>query len=407
MEQPLKLPEISTVLKKILCSYVGYYDGTLNGFELSSSGELTLKQVSEQNGVKKFPLLIVARSFYSEQARSYPIENKKDLNKLLKLEFSSSKRAVSTFFHVWSDSKHVNEKSSTQSAVNIWQFEYSVPAAYLTLPESLLLAVITKANQVLTINSNKPSYVARADQLIHSLTKTPVVTTTQRFAMSAGIAELLPTQVVNVKSLPSAIALGLKELPLQIIASFIKRPEINSRFELIKNIALPALAVITLYLASTSGYLTCKKYSLQQLLSAQREDVSTALAQQIDFDKKSVRYNALQKFTAAQENSTPFWLIMAELFPSAQFINIRMNKERFVLRGTAIKAIGLLENLTKYKQVSDAKFDFPVRNNRGKEAFVISFKLTNIQKSNKVIEQKREQKTKQNEALLKSGGTHG
>jgi len=390
MEQPLKLPEISTVLKKIICSYVGYYDGSLNCFELNSSGELTLKQVSEQNGVKKFPLLIVARSFYSEQARSYPVENKKDLKKLLKIEFSSSKRAATTFFHAWSDSKPANEKSSTQSAVNIWQFNDSVPVAYLTLPESLLLAVTTKANQVLTIDSNKPSYVARVDQLIHSLNKTAVVNTTQRFAMSAGLAELLPAQIINAQSLPSVLALGLKELPLPIIASFIKLPEIKSRFELIKNIALPALAVLTLYLASTSGYLTYKKYSLQQQLSAQHEDVSAALAQQVDFDRKSIHYNALHKFTAAQENSIPFWLIMAELFPSAQFTNIRMNKERFVLRGTAIKATSLLESLTNYKQISDAKFDFPVRKNRGKEAFVISFKLINV-----------------NEALITNGGAHG
>jgi len=67
--------------------------------------------------------------------------------------------------------------------------------------------------------------------------------------------------------------------------------------------------------------------------------------------------------------------MMAEVFPTAQFTNIKINKQRFVLRGSATKATDLLENLIQHKQVSDAKFDFPVRKYRGKENFVISFKL--------------------------------
>lgn len=138
VEQPLQ--QITSVLKKILCSFVGYYDGALNCFETSSNGELTLKQVSEHNIDKKFLILIVARNFYSEQARNYPVENKKELKKLLNLEFSSSSALSKTFFHSWPDCKKTSDKVNTQSAVNIWQFNNCVPTAYLTLPESLLFS---------------------------------------------------------------------------------------------------------------------------------------------------------------------------------------------------------------------------------------------------------------------------
>ena len=138
-------------------------------------------------------------------------------------------------------------------------------------------------------------------------------------------------------------------------------------------------------------------------MSIQRGEVSTALQQQVEFDKKAIHYKALLQFNATQKNSTPFWLIMAELFPSAQFTNIRINNDRFVLRGSTNKATTLLESFTQYKQVSDAKFDFPVRKSRGKENFVISFKLVTANELKSTVEQKN----KLNTVLIKSGETHG
>lgn len=386
-EQPLTPLGIPLFLKKLLCRYARYYNGTINRFEINSNGELTLKQVeqsAEQNSKtsneQKLPLLIVARNFYSEQAKHYPIENKKELKKLLDIESSLANKESKTFYHVWKKPNSPIEKSSTgnaQSAVNIWQFNKIVPAAYITLPESLLLAAITNVGQVLILNTTKPSYVAKGEQLIHSVSKTSVVNTAQRFAMSVGIAELAPTQSINHHSLPSMLVLGLKKLSLPQIASFIKLPNVENRIDLIKKIAVPALAVLTLYLVTTSTYLTYKKYDLQQQFSVQRNNVTQALAQQVEFDTKTSHYNALKQFTATQKNSSPFWLMMAEVFPTAQFTNIRINNERFVLRGSAAKATELLENLSQYKQVNDARFDFPVRKVREKENFVISFKLVN------------------------------
>jgi len=274
---------LSKLFKKLLCRYASYYDGTLNRFELNSNDDLTLKPIEQgatQNNEQKLPLLIVARSFYSEQAKHYPIENKKELKKLLNIEFSSANGAGEAFYHAWGKTKGAAEKTSAsnaQSAVNIWQFKSTVPAAYVTLPESLLLATITNANQVLTLNTHKPCYITQVGQLIHSVNKTAVVNTAQRFAMSVGTAEVEPSQVINSQSLPSMLALGLKKLSLPLFSSFITLPNTENRVDLIKKTALPALTVLILYLASTSAYLTYKKHDLQQRLSVQRSNVSPFL----------------------------------------------------------------------------------------------------------------------------------
>ena len=400
---PILLSSLPTALKKFLCSFAGYFDGTVKRFELTSSGELILNKVATDQAKIKCIVLIVARPYYLEQSRTYPIENNKELNKLLKLELSSSAKETTSFFHAWSATKVNGDKTNNQSLVNIWQYSEVIPPAYLTLPESLLLALSMPANQVLFVDGDKQTYFAHVNNLIHSLSKTAVVNSPQRFAMSVGITESQPVQVVNQQGLPDMLAVGLKKLSLPIILSFIKLPKIESRFQLIKNTALPVLAILIVYLAGTSGYITFKKYNLQQQLSAQRGDVSAALNQQVDFDNQSIHYKSLQQFIASQNNSSHFWLIMAELFPHAQFTNIRADKGRFVLRGSALKATVLLEMLSKNKQINDAKFDFSVRKNRGKEVFVISFELVNLRQiqDNKNIEEKMISST------LTNGGAHG
>jgi len=387
------LVELPLVLKKALCSLAGYYNGQLHRFVINESGELSLKEVTSDKADKKPTnlMLIVARPFYSEQARSYPIENKKELKKLLALEADASSSGEDLVFHHWPSNKTHDDKGNSQSQINLWQFSKEVPSAFLRLPETLLLALSCNKNQVLALNTKTEGdtednehnnekaelFVTRSNSSIYSLTKTSVINSVQRFAMSVGVAQSKSqtTAIIAKQGLATQLALGCKVLTLPLIASFIQKPKVADRLQLLKNTAIPLLLVLAVYLAGSSAYLVYKENSLQQQLANQSSDVSAALNQQVNVDQQLSRYQALQGFVATQRNTADLWLVMSKLLPQAQFTNVRIAAGRYVLRGKTKKATDLLELLSVNQAVKGAKFDFPVRKSRGQESFVISFEL--------------------------------
>ena len=71
-------------IKKLLCKVARYYNGKMYHFVLNNS-RLTL--APDENSEHKPLMLIVGRAFYTEQAKSFPIDNKAELNKLLALKY--------------------------------------------------------------------------------------------------------------------------------------------------------------------------------------------------------------------------------------------------------------------------------------------------------------------------------
>jgi len=379
------LSSLPMVWKKIFCFFVSYFNGEVYRFVLTTSGELALEK---QKKTDKQPLiLIVSRPFYSEQTRTYPVDNKSELKKLLALELSelTIDEKANTYYHNWgSDSSLMNGSSK----VNLWKFQNIVPSAFLQLPESLLLAITIKNTQIIQKQETQEKsiqkegtqnlYITRLGDTIYSLVQTNIISSVQRFAMSVGISQVEDTKIIENNNLAEQLALGMKKLPLPLVMDFIQLPQVESRLSFFKKIFIPSLFVIIMYLFASSGYLSYKLHSLQGKLESQKEEVSSTLQNQINFDQKLTRYTALQKFLSTQKNYSPVWLIMADLFPVAQFTNIRIEQKRFVIRGSSVKATQVLDILSKNERVKNAKFDFPTRRNRNRDVFVISFDLVNI-----------------------------
>jgi len=356
------LETIPLILKKTLSSSVCYFDGELQEFNLDKQGELAL--VKTNKTAKK--VIIVARDYYSEQALDYPIDNTKELKKLLKLESNNTKNA---YYHIWGN-------SNGKSLVNKWQFNKEVPEALIRLPISLLLALTIEDNQVLHSRGEKDFYLARTNKLIHSLPHSAVINSSKRFAISAGVAQSKPDKQINETNLLSELAFGFKNT-LPLILSFIQIPKVENRLQLLKNITLPVLVILIGYFSLTSGYLIFKHNTLEKQLANQGNEVAIALEQQVKFDEQFNQYQGLKSFLSNQQVTAQVWLVLVELFPQVQFTNVSLVNTRFILRGKTDEATKLLERLSNNDLVSDAKFDFPTRKNRGKESFVISFELLN------------------------------
>jgi len=374
---PALFDNISASMKKILCTVAGYYQDGLYRFALNEQSQLTLIAMPMENQPKIPRLLIIARKHYHEQVQDYPIENKRELKKLLALEYGED-----SCYHIWQN----NEVTFTgKHQVNIWQFDSAIPNRFIRLPETLLLALTAKAEQIVSAQNGLPqtshsqkfktTFIGRQGKLIQSSPQTVLIHSTQRFASSIGIAQLTTDKIITPENYANALALAMKKLSPRLLFSFIKAPKVADRLALLKNISVPFFLVLSGYLAITSLYLTYQNTNKAQQLSSQSSEVSIALQQQQNVDNDLAQYVALQAFFKDKKTTTQFWLVMAELFPQAQFSNIRTSGPRFVLRGKAKQATQVLELLSNNTRVQDAKFDFPTRKNRGLENFVISFIL--------------------------------
>lgn len=374
-------PSIKTIIiNKLLCKFAGYFNGQMYRFSLNHEKSLELKADKTFSPL----LLIVSRNFYKEEAQEYPIENKAELKKLLTLEQANSEQY---YYHIWGN-------SDGKSQVNKWLFNHFVPNAIIKLPETLLFALITKKNQVTVVNNIKLErsnsevrkvessnnqlndlFVGRSNNLIHSVKSTALVNSSQRFAMSVGVTKLKKDVVIKPQQIVNTFALAIKSLPFKVLINFIQKPNTQNKTQWLTSVTIPFLLVFSFYLASSSGYLSYKNYSLQQTLASKKTQINTVLDQQQHFDQQLQRYYALQNFLKNQNTTSSLWLVIADLFPQVNFTNIRIAQNRFVLRGTTEKATDLLEKITNKAQVQDAKFDYPTRKSRTKEVFVISFML--------------------------------
>jgi hypothetical protein len=369
---------VSASMKKLLCTFVGFYQDGLYRFALNNKAQLTLIPVKTDNEDKMPRLLIIARKHYQEQVHDYPIENKSELKKLLALEYGDN-----SCCHIWQNS---DPTFSGKHQVNIWQFEQQVPNSFIRLPETLLLALTALPEQIVSVQSDitqldkiqkiSNTFIGRQGKLVQSSPQTVIINSTQRFASSMGIAQLVTDKIITAENYVTELALAMKKLSPRLVFSFIKVPKVADRLILLKNIGLPLFLVLAGYLAITSLYLIYQNSSKAQQLKSQSSEVTIALQQQQSVDKNLAQYLALQDFFKDKKTTSHFWLTIAELFPQAQFSNMRTSGDRFVLRGKTEQATQLLELLSKNKLVKDAKFDFPTRKNRGQENFVISFTLS-------------------------------
>ena len=342
-----------------------YFDGKLSRFSIEKNDAVQFTDVVDKP--KVLPLLIVNRAFYHEEVKKYPVDNRKELGRLLDLEYGEN-----PFVRY-----HIISAKDGNSLVNVWTFNHNIPGAYVWLPESLLIVSLVDNNEILTLKTNKPVYFTRWNQGVYSLMQNSIVNSPERFAMSIGRASYDNVVNITFNELAGHLIKGINRRLFKVIPSLIrvKSPDLIKPF--ITKFAIPGMCVLCLYMAGVSGYLYFKKSYLENTLQARSGDVAAALSGQQDYDNDLAYYKQLREFSKQRAHTAAFWLVMEQMFTEATFTNVRISGERFVLRGSADKATSVLEALTKISGVRNAGFDSPTRSNRGKELFVIGFTIDN------------------------------
>ena len=167
-------------IKKWLCNNVVYYSDKPYNLVLNAQQQFTL--IPTEGEQTKTPLLqIVGRKHYTEQSENYPISNKKELISIIKM----NNQSADTNQHSHS-AYIINSLGADQSKVTYWRF-LPLPAAWLNLPETLLLSNTLTAEQVLNSQAFSAMFVTGHQQSVCSALASPLINSPERFASMFGV----------------------------------------------------------------------------------------------------------------------------------------------------------------------------------------------------------------------------
>lgn len=359
-------------IKKWLCNNVVYYSDKPYNLVLNAQQQFTL--IPTEGEQTKTPLLqIVGRKHYTEQSENYPISNKKELISIIKM----NNQSADTNQHSHS-AYIINSLGGDQSKVTYWRF-LPLPAAWLNLPETLLLSNTLTAEQVLNSQAFSAMFVTGHQQSVCSALASPLINSPERFASMFGVPCKHVITINEPTHYAKTLIAGLKAQSIKQLATFFTPPATVINKALIKKTSLIVVALCVLYGGLTSAYLGYKTHSVQTQLAQNKSSVNQALNTLEQFEATNAQLNTLQEFTQNQQLASSLFFVLQQLVTTAELSNIRFEDNRYILRGTANKATDALQIILNNERVNNAKFDYPSRKERGGESFVISFTLNTAQ----------------------------
>ncbi|GHG68091.1 hypothetical protein GCM10010919_17260 [Alishewanella longhuensis] len=314
------------------------------------------------------PLVLVSRHWYSEQKKSYPVNNKADVIKIAKQEFGNSCQL------------YLGDYTDGKRDVLVIQFKPALldfaSQAKLIIPETLL---INKHYPKLLVSAKMRdqafAQITTPDGLWQSIKLSPLLPDTARAAIALGA----PADAVLQNITEDALRLSLFKLfkgfsfaELQQLANIANSSEKQKPWAAFAGVLLFSGLV---YLSSAELYLRSQISSYQAQLSSISLNIDDAVATRSQFEELTRKVNQFDAKRADHYNALAVWHILAELIAKeVGFTNTIYDGKVLTLFGQAPEAAAILEWLHAQPYISDADFTNPVRQIRAGESF--SLKLT-------------------------------
>jgi len=340
--------------------FLGYYNQGLFNFKKTTDANIEFVATNEVDFTPR--ILIVGRRHYRELNRSYPIESKSEVKKLINLEYAGQRLHYK-----------LGKVENGKTLVNIWLFKEEVPNSLLTLPESFLFSNLALSEQMLTIQCRPPLFVTLQNTIVYSQTSNAMISGPDSFAMSVGMPLANEQKVIEESAIAENLLKAIKKLSLKQIGLFWSWPRVEFTRQSLKAALGPALVLGILYLLGSSLYLSGYKTYLQSQIEQQSDSIDFALDSSNQMERLIQQYKVSQEFAAAQLHVAAIWYVLPDILPDADLSRFELIQGRFVVAGKTERATSLLEKLSKNAYVNDARFDNPTRTSRGKEYFVVSF----------------------------------
>ncbi|TMP45686.1 hypothetical protein CWB96_10910 [Pseudoalteromonas citrea] len=358
---------VARYYRKLICYLVGYfYDGRVYRFT-ECNGSIQLKRIEKAGKVP--PFVIVARQHYSEELKIYPIDEKKEVKKLLGLELNNKCAKY-----------QINDTGDGKCRVNIWTFDSMVRHFRVIVPETYILANSLEHNEVLEILlplRQEPLFVAKSQANIISSGQTSLLGSAELFSFSCG----LPSGYISRVSKEHAECRLFDALEKNGIDPYIR---FFTQFEkaglqaLCKAVLVPAFFSIAVYALASSSWLLWQKSRLSGLNDELGENIAMVIDAQIALDTNMQAERAMTRFFASQHSKSEVWLVLSNLISTTQFKSLRYSNGRYTVLGETERATEFMSKLVNDPRVVNAKFDYPVRNLKRGESFHISFEIKRL-----------------------------
>ncbi|QLE86110.1 hypothetical protein FLM48_14160 [Shewanella sp. Scap07] len=314
-------------------------------------------------------VLILSRQHYQESCKQYPIENKSEVKKLIRLELSANEGTSQFVTYKAQDSK---------TASNQWMLSDVYLGAKFVLPESFLIGAKQPHFKVTELqNEESQFYIVNTPKGIISTVKGGLINNVNAFSMASGVSVDQTINSMSFEQFANFTAAELPQLLIQYGSQFFVKQDSNLDVQdLVKPVFLTLGASLTLYLLIGSAYLELQSYRITSQIESNSSQVNRALNIQNEYNQLTEKLLRQQDFIESQAVKTSFWLVLEPLLQQAKFRTIRYRNDRYIINGETKQATKLLDMLIQDPLVTDAKFDSQIRKSRNNEVFTISFRLS-------------------------------
>jgi len=359
--------KLDKIVRKILIKYGGYYNGKLFSFE-ESSGRLKLSPAVDGFSPK---IIILSALFYDERQLSFPVESHADLKKLLVLQLHEDE--------VWLQQQIENG----QSHVNTWRFDESISGGAIYLPESLLLSTQLDKGQVFHVSesnevgeSQRSSlFVGKVGNLVYSALRSPIISTPEHFAASAGLS-LNEIKEVKPDDKATLLANGMNTVLIRDLFKFKRAVGEHHKKSLVKQVCLPIVILLTAYLGITSSYLYLQSSYLESRLTQQMTESGELLSKKQIIDTNRSVLMQLEKVLGNATSTSGAWLVLLPLLNDADINRVSLRDGKVTVVGRSESASSTLNLVANNPNALNARFDTQVRKTRRGENFRLSFELS-------------------------------
>lgn len=344
-----------------MSSALRYFDGSL-----SPLADAVLPDSLSLSG-SFLSITIVGRGYYRESIKWYPIENKRELAKLVRLD-NAGKRF----------SFRLGEMENGKTPVNLWVFDDAVPASAVLLPETVVLAQNSEGRVTTFISGGETCFLSSKNGQVFSQFRHGLLDSVERFKDAHGLQPDIDSIQLSQTDLNQVILSGIRQLPMTTWARFFQQPDV-SRETIATHLRLgvaSVIAVCSLYLATTSAYLYWQGHHYQNKLDAHAPNLSSLLNTQSQLGEGQQRLQQFGDYFSERSPFYLFWTLYPELAGQARINRLSQVGGRVILAGETEKVTDLMEFLNGKPSITALKLDNPVQKTRGRERFVMSFVLT-------------------------------
>jgi len=347
----------------ILVKFKRYFVDLLFGYQSNNQVYNLYGSSGNTARYKKF-ILILERSRYEESSKNFPIENSKDLDKVVRLgDFK---------YDIYSYSP---QNGSPTLKVNFWNIhDLGALKAAFVLPETLVLASALKKEFIYEIEGEKgPYYFINTDNGFYSAFRTPLMSSPELFAAATGVS-FLAVEKLNTAQLKQALIKGIDVLPYHKLLNLRVKRDGTKVSKPTYRVFLPAIALLFFYYLATSAYLLIKQSSLDTNLSTYQVESKSLSVQKSKLEKDVELIREIESLLNDSSKTSKIWTILYPLYElQIRFTAIRIDGSKVYLSGFAPSALAALEELNKNSSVKNAQFRGAQLSSRKGERFTLEF----------------------------------